>query len=140
MSAANVSTATRAHASFMASTKATFSTSEIRSACFSGSSGADARASGGIPRVWLYPIAGCEAADDVLRIIGCARINNSVDQRDSNGAAEIAHKVEETAGIINGGLRQMAKGKLCRGKNAKHDGAPRTSCGQNISSKSVALV
>ena len=53
--------------------KATFSTSEIRSACFSGSSVADARAFRRDPqRLGCIQVAGCEAADNVPRIIGCA--------------------------------------------------------------------
>src|SRR5215510_4192879 len=62
------------------------------------------------------------ALDNGLRIFRRARVDHCIDQGNSNCATEIAHKVEQAAGIVDGGLRQVPEGKLRGRQNAKHDG------------------
>jgi hypothetical protein len=51
-----------------------------------------------------------------------AAIDNRVDQRDADGAAEIAHQVEQTAGVGDLRLRQRAERDSRRRQQAEHDG------------------
>src|SRR4029077_9004287 len=64
-----------------------------------------------------------EATDESLRVFRRTRVNDRIDDRNSNSAAEIAHEVEQTTGIGDSSLCQLSEGKLRGRQNAKHDGA-----------------
>ena len=66
-----------------------------------------------------------------------AAIDHRVDQRDADGAAEVAHQVEQAAGVGHPRVRQHApSASRVGGSRQNMIATPRTTCGQNISSKS----
>ena len=69
-----------------------------------------------------------------------ALLRHRVHQRDADGAAEIAHQIEQCAGVRQLQLRPSLHRQPRGWKDAEHDPTPRSTCGRTRSSKSVWMV
>ncbi len=105
--------ATSAQASFTAWTKATFSTRGANAACFSASSRAGCQGFGrNADQFCGIQIACGKMIDEVSRVFRRAGVDNSIDQRDTDCATEIAQYILHAAGIADHVCFEPPEGKL----------------------------
>ena len=72
-----------------------------------------------------------QACTKILTKNWTSPIEDRVDQRDADGAAEIAHQIEQSAGVGDLGLRPRSSARRVAGNRHSMMLTPRKTCGQN---------